>query len=393
MVACKTGSSEIHNLREKPLSYVVPEKTHLNESVIHERIGSALSRIEATYTEVTGQRMQPTASPLKEAVLVINEDTTMEQVMSFGEMCRQELGITPIQYHIHRDEGHYDSSTYEWKPNTHAHIVFDCTCRDHRRVERTAKSNGRTVKKKNGKPEKKLIDNFGKTIKLSKADMSRMQDLAAKATGMERGVPSDREHMDAQRYKAQALAEEVKDLEVSKTDLSNKIGELKEDILTKESEMKKIDVISSVKKTLTAALDRTADGIGVSDRVKNLEQQVAEGHARLEALKQNTYSKDEVAIMLEAKDKEITSIKDTADYTIGSLQKDISQLKLTNNNLLNALIKTATILITQFSGQTLQIFESLGIAESIGRRIWDRIMDREEPTRGQEHDNGKGIGR
>ena len=37
----------------------------------------------------------------------------------------KELGITPIQFHIHRDEGHYDSATKEWKPNLHAYIVFD----------------------------------------------------------------------------------------------------------------------------------------------------------------------------------------------------------------------------------------------------------------------------
>ena len=111
MQACKVGSSETHNLREKQLSNVVPEMSHLNESVIHEHIPEALARIEATYTEVTGQRIQPTATPLKEAVLVIREDTTMEQVEKFGELCRQELGITPIQFHIHRDEGHYDSAT------------------------------------------------------------------------------------------------------------------------------------------------------------------------------------------------------------------------------------------------------------------------------------------
>lgn len=205
MQACKVGSSETHNLREKQLSYVVPEMSHLNESVIHEHIPDALARIEAKYTEVTGQRIQPAATPLKEAVLVIREDTTMEQVEKLGELCRQELGITPIQFHIHRDEGHYDSATKEWKPNLHAHIVFDCTCREHRLVERPEKFS-KEMKSTNGKPPTKLIDNYGKIVRLSKADMSRMQDLAAIATGMQRGVASDKVHLDAQRYKAQVIA-------------------------------------------------------------------------------------------------------------------------------------------------------------------------------------------
>ena len=283
MQACKVGSSETHNLREKQLSYVVPEMSHLNESVINEHIPDALARIEAKYTEVTGQRMQPTATPLKEAVLVIRDDTTIEQVEKFGELCRQELGITPIQFHIHRDEGHYDSATKEWKPNLHAHIVFDCTCREHRLVERPAKFS-KEMKSKNGKPPTKLIDNYGKIVRLSKADMSRMQDLASIATGMERGVASDKVHIDAQRYKAQVIAEEVKALEQARDDLGHTVRSLEGDIAAKEKEMKRIDILSSVKKTITSVFDKAADGIGVSDRVKALEQQVADGQARLNAV-------------------------------------------------------------------------------------------------------------
>ena len=226
--ACKTASSEIHNLREKDLSYVRDELSHLNESVIYERITPALSRIEDTYTKATGQKMQPSASPLKEAVLVIREDTTMEDVKHFGELCQKEFGITPIQYHIHKDEGHYDSITNEWKPNLHAHIVFDFTCYEHRMVEKTAKSNGKTIKNESGNPEKKMVDNYGKSIKLSKSDMSRMQDLAAIATGMERGVASNKIHLDAQRYKAQAIAEDIKELQLLHTEVKEENQQLSE---------------------------------------------------------------------------------------------------------------------------------------------------------------------
>ena len=226
--ACKTASSEIHNLREKELSYVREELSHMNESMIYERIAPALSRIEDTYTKATGQKLQPSASPLKEAVLVIREDTTMEEVKRFGELCHQEFGITPIQYHIHKDEGHYDSITNEWSPNLHAHIVFDFTCYEHRMVEKTAKSNGKTIKNESGNPEKKMVDNYGKSIKLSKSDMSRMQDLAAIATGMERGVASNKIHLDAQRYKAQAIAEDIKELQLLHTEVKEENKRLSE---------------------------------------------------------------------------------------------------------------------------------------------------------------------
>lgn len=385
--ACKVGSSETHNLREKQLSYVVPEMSHLNESVIHEHIPDAIARIEAKYTEVTGQRMQPTATPLKEAVLVIRDDTTIEQVEKFGELCRQELGITPIQFHIHRDEGHYDSATKEWKPNLHAHIVFDCTCRDHRLVERPAKF-GKEMKSKNGKPPTKLIDNYGKIVRLSKADMSRMQDLAAIATGMERGVASDKVHLDAQRYKAQVIAEEVKSLEQTRDNLGYTVQSLEGEIAAKEKEMKRIDVISSVKKTISSVFDKATDDIGVSERVKSLEQQVAEGQAKLEAVTKDSYTKAEVSKMLEEKDNIFQRYKTTADQALNGMQKEISQLKSENRRLLTSLYDAAKLLLTRFTSETISIFEKVGLPGILGQRIWDRVKEYEAPKENVSQNKG-----
>ena len=390
MQACKVGPSETHNLREKQLSYVVPEMSHLNESVIHEHIPEALARIEAKYTEVTGQKMQPTATPLKEAVLVIREDTTMEQVEKFGELCRQELGITPIQFHIHRDEGHYDSATKEWKPNLHAHIVFDCTCREHRLVERPAKFS-KEMKSKNGKPPTKLIDNYGKIVRLSKADMSRMQDLASIATGMERGVASDKVHLDAQRYKAQVIAEEVKALEQTLDDLGHTVRSIEGYIAAKEKEMKRIDVLSSVKKTITSVFDKAADGIGVSDRVKALEQQVADGQAILDAVTKDSYTKAEVSRMLEEKDNILQRYKTTADQTLNSMQKEINHLKSENRRLLTSLYDAAKILLTRFTSEAISIFEKVGLPDVLGQRIWDRVKEYEAPREDLGQKNGKGM--
>ena len=390
MQACKVGPSETHNLREKQLSYVVPEMSHLNESVIHEHIPEALARIEAKYTEVTGQKMQPTATPLKEAVLVIREDTTMEQVEKFGELCRQELGITPIQFHIHRDEGHYDSATKEWKPNLHAHIVFDCTCREHRLVERPAKFS-KEMKSKNGKPPTKLIDNYGKIVRLSKADMSRMQDLASIATGMERGVASDKVHLDAQRYKAQVIAEEVKVLEQTRDNLGHTVESLEGDIAAKEKEMKRIDILSSVKKTITSVFDKAADGIGVSDRVKALEQQVADGLARLDAVKKDSYTKAEVSRMLKEKDNLLQRYKTTADQTLNSMQKEINHLKSENRRLLTSIYDAAKTLLTRFTSEAISIFEKVGLPGVLGQRIWDRVKEYEAPREDLGQKNGRGT--
>lgn len=63
---------------------------------------------------------------------------------------------------------------------------------------------------------------------VGKSDMSRMQDLAAIATGMERGVASNKIHLDAQRYKAQAIAEDVKELQQLHTEVQEENQRLTE---------------------------------------------------------------------------------------------------------------------------------------------------------------------
>ena len=263
-----------------------------------------------------------------------------------------------------------------------AHIVFDCTCREHRLVERPAKFS-KEIKSKNGKPPTKLIDNYGKIVRLSKADMSRMQDLASIATGMERGVASDKVHLDAQRYKAQVIAEEVKALEQARDDLGYTGRSLEGNIAAKVKEMKRIDILLSVKKTITSVFDKAADGIGVSDRVKALEQQVADGQARLDAVTKDSYTKSEVSRMLEEKDNILQRYKTTADQTLNSMQKEINHLKSENRRLLTSLYDAAKILLTRFTSEAIFIFEKVGLSGVLGQRIWDRVKEyevqREEP--------------
>ena len=112
------------------------------------------------------------STPLKEGVVVIKDDTTMEQLRKFCEVCKQRWGITALQVFIHRDEGHYgipgDNAT--WKPNLHAHIVWDWMNHD-----------------------------TGKSCKLKEQDMSEMQTVLAECLEMERGTSKEvtgKEHLE-----------------------------------------------------------------------------------------------------------------------------------------------------------------------------------------------------
>ena len=149
--------------------------------------------------------------------------------------------------------------------------------------------------------------------------------------------------------------------------------------------------MSSVKKTITSVFDKAADGIGVSDRVKALEQQVADGQARLDAVTKDSYTKAEVFRMLEEKDNILQRYKTTADQTLNSMQKEINHLKSENRRLLTSLSDAAKILLTRFTSEAIPIFEKVGLLGVLGQMIWDRVKEYEVPREDFGEKNGRGV--
>ncbi len=175
-------SSEIHNRREKELDYIKPELTHLNESWELDSVANRLDAIKDNYFRNTGQKLQKKATPIREGVVVIDKATSMEDLLRFAEKLQDRFSIKTIQIHIHRDEGHHKAK--EWKPNLHAHLVFDWT------------------------------DSTGKTLKLKRQDMAELQTILSDCIGMERGKTSEKRHLNAIQYKVEA--EEKRKIELEK---------------------------------------------------------------------------------------------------------------------------------------------------------------------------------
>ena len=170
------GGSEEHNKREKELDYIRPELSHLNEYWEKDTQTDRLENIKSRYLKSTGQKMQSKATPIREAVVVIKSETTMEDLKRLSDAYRQRFGIDTFQIAIHKDEGYPKG---EWKPNLHAHLVFDWTDQE-----------------------------TGKSLKLKRQDMVEMQTITAEVLQMDRGVSSDKQHLTAQQYKS--FAEEAK---------------------------------------------------------------------------------------------------------------------------------------------------------------------------------------
>ena len=134
---CNIGSSEPHNRRtaeylariNKERFYIRTDLMPQNEAWVAPDFGNTslterYNQIAAMVKEKTGRAMQTKdrerktkktgkvtivrgSTPLKEGVVVIKDDTTMEQLQRFCEVCNKRWGITALQIFIHRDEGHY----------------------------------------------------------------------------------------------------------------------------------------------------------------------------------------------------------------------------------------------------------------------------------------------
>ena len=199
---CNIGSSGAHNRRSAEyLANIRKEKFYIrtdlmagNEAWVAPELGDTslaerYNQIAAMVKEKTGRAMQTKdrerinkktgkvtivrgSTPLKEGVVVIKDDTTMEQLQRFCEVCNKRWGITALQIFIHRDEGHYGTpgNNATWKPNLHAHIVWDW-----------------------------MNHETGKSCKLKEEDMSEMQTVLAECLEMERGTSKEvtgKEHLE-----------------------------------------------------------------------------------------------------------------------------------------------------------------------------------------------------
>lgn len=240
---CNIGQSEAHNQRTKAyLDHINAEKLYIRKDLIPEN-QSWTSELQGGMTlqqyydaigrmvkEKTGRAMQTKererinkktgkvtkiagCTPLREGVVVCKADTTMGQLQHFADLCRQRFGITAIQIHLHRDEGHCldpnDGTT--WKPNYHAHVIWDW-----------------------------MNHETGKSYKLDNEDISLVQDMAAEALEMERGVSkleTGKRHLERNDY---IVAKQKRELDESKKQAEKLAKENEQKVLACEKLNKEI---------------------------------------------------------------------------------------------------------------------------------------------------------
>ena len=284
---CNVKSSGAHNRRtteymrniNKSKIYIVPELTADNEQWMNPGFGDPdlqvhYDNIKRMVKEKTGRAMQEKererkgkngkiikvagCSPIREGVLLIRPDTTLADVQKFGEECRRRWGITPLQIFLHKDEGHWLSGQPEagdkesfkvgerwFKPNYHAHIVFDWMNHD-----------------------------TGKSRKLNDEDMTEMQSLASDILLMERGqskVITGKEHLERNDFIIEKQKAELQRMDAAKRHKEEQIGLAEQKLKQVKSEIR----TDKLKKTATNAATAIASGVGSlfgSGKLKDLEQ-------------------------------------------------------------------------------------------------------------------------
>lgn len=235
---CKIASAERHNTRHKELSYLVPNPDHPNESWVSDRLKAAGSLIKyhaqlaAMVKEKTGRSMQKKASPIREAVVVIQENTTMEELRQLAKKFEETWGIRCLRIDAHFDEGYPRKIQEHGKRNLHAHMIFDYQDWD----------TGRSIKLANipsvdeaGKP---ILDEKGKQVMVKPTTL--MQDIAAECLRMDRGESSDRKHLSALAYKVEAEKQQFQQVAETRMEYETRAEEARLEVERLEADKVKV---------------------------------------------------------------------------------------------------------------------------------------------------------
>ena len=339
---CNIASSEAHNRRTAEYMrnigmskiYVVSELSADNEQWINPNFGTPelqthYDNIKRMVKEKTGRAMQEKererkgkngkiikvagCSPIREGVLLIRPETTLADVREFGEECQRRWGITPLQIFLHKDEGHWlggkpdaeDKESFQvgekwFKPNYHAHIVFDW-----------------------------MNHETGKSRKLNDEDMAAMQTLASDILMMERGQSKNvtgKEHLERNDFIIEKQKAELQRIDAAKRHKEQQVELAEQELKQVKSEIR----TDKLKSVATDAATAIASGVGSlfgSGKLKELEHNNAE--LQLEIVKRDKSIDDlkaQMQHMQEQHGKQIRNLQGIHNPELEIKDKEISRL-------------------------------------------------------------------
>ena len=291
-------------------------RTHYDniKRMVKEKTGRAMQEKERERKDKNGKIIKVAGcSPIREGVLLIRADTTLADVHKFGEECKQRWGITPLQIFLHKDEGHWlsgqpdaeDRESFQidgkwFKPNYHAHIVFDWMNHD-----------------------------TGKSCKLNDEDMTEMQSLASDILLMERGqskTETGKEHLERNDFIIEKQKAELQRIDAAKRHKEQQVELAEQELKQVKSEIR----TDKLKSAATDAATAIASGVGSlfgSGKLKDLEQtnenlrhEIAKRDKGIDELKAKMQQ------MQEQHGKQIRNLQGIHNQELETKDKEISRL-------------------------------------------------------------------
>ena len=302
------SDSEVHNFRKKSFDYIRKDLTPKNEYWMEQKIADRLQKIEDYCKEKSGRKLQKNAMPIREAVVVIKEDTTMLELHNLSKRLEEELKIRIFQIAVHKDEGHYDKDTNEWKPNFHAHLVADWQDLE-----------------------------TGKTLKHQSFHYSRMQDITAECLEMERGISNTGiRRLEAVEFKIRKKEEELKTLEEKYNEMKSEIESKKvEELVVKESDFlgfQKIKIEKTVENYKKALKVQNTELVKNKTELESKSKQISELNITIESLKKEIdFLKSKSSVVLTNEKAFAFEKKKYLDSVQNTLEKAIRFEKLNPN--------------------------------------------------------------
>ena len=261
-------------------------------------------------------------SPIREGVLLIRPETTLADVREFGKECQRRWGITPLQIFLHKDEGHWlggkpdaeDKESFQvggkwFKPNYHAHIVFDW-----------------------------MNHETGKSRKLNDEDMTAMQTLASDILMMERGQSKNvtgREHLERNDFIIEKQKAELQRIDAAKRHKEQQVELAEQELKQVKSEIR----TDKLKSVATDAATAIASGVGSlfgSGKLKELEhsnvglhQEIAKRNKSIDDLKVQMQQ------MQEQHGKQIRNLQGIHNQELEAKDKEISRLNTIREKAFN----------------------------------------------------------
>ena len=282
--------------------------------MVKEKTGRAMQEKERERKGKNGKIIKVAGcSPIREGVLLIRPETTLADVREFGEECQRCWGITPLQIFLHKDEGHWlggkpdaeDKESFQvggkwFKPNYHAHIVFDW-----------------------------MNHETGKSRKLNDEDMTAMQTLASDILMMERGQSKNvtgREHLERNDFIIEKQKAELQRIDAAKRHKEQQVELAEQELKQVKSEIR----TDKLKSVATDAATAIASGVGSlfgSGKLKELEhsnvglhQEIAKRNKSIDDLKVQMQQ------MQEQHGKQIRNLQGIHNQELEAKDKEISRL-------------------------------------------------------------------